>query len=275
MSLLSSINRQRREIRALGLGFVLSQIGIFKKNKLLTFRMGNGLVTCRRNTSDSETFRQVFLRKSYNIERFIQCKALFRYYHNLLESGYTPLIIDCGANIGAASLYLNQLFPKATIFAIEPLKENFEILKLNTGSIAQIIPLLSAVSNIPSVLNIYLPNGEQMWGARTSTVPLDSVAKTESINAFSIIQIVAMAAPNAKILIVKIDIEGFERELFASNTGWLDDSAAVFVETHDWMLPFQANSKSLLQAISARSFDTLINDENLFFLNIEKLRAYG
>jgi FkbM family methyltransferase len=40
-------------------------------------------------------------------------------------------IIDAGANIGLASVYFSQRFVNSTIVAIEPSKENFEILSKN------------------------------------------------------------------------------------------------------------------------------------------------
>ena len=42
------------------------------------------------------------------------------------------LILDVGANIGASTVKFALLFPKATIFAIEPMRRNFELLKRNT-----------------------------------------------------------------------------------------------------------------------------------------------
>jgi len=64
--------------------------------------------------------------------------------------------------------------------------------------------------------------------------------------------------------IIKIDIEGFERELFAANTGWIDRFYLMAVELHDWMLPSQANSCAFLRAVSHFDRDFLFRGENVF-----------
>lgn len=47
-------------------------------------------------------------------------------------------IIDIGANIGIATVYMKTLFPKAKIISIEPDVQNFECLKKNTFFIQDI-----------------------------------------------------------------------------------------------------------------------------------------
>lgn len=41
-------------------------------------------------------------------------------------------------------------------------------------------------------------------------------------------------------LIVKLDIEGAQAQLFSSNTDWVDGSTLIpFLELDDWLLPWQ------------------------------------
>ena len=42
---------------------------------------------------------------------------------------------------------------------------------------------------------------------------------------------------NYKLFIVKVDIEGFEQNLFLSNTNWIDNCMLIIIELHDWMIP--------------------------------------
>jgi hypothetical protein len=67
---------------------------------------------------------------------------------------------------------------------------------------------------------------------------------------------------------VKIDIEGFESDVFASNTEWLDDVTVVLVEPHDWMLPGQGSSRTMQVAMAARPFEMLISGENLIYVRL-------
>ena len=64
--------------------------------------------------------------------------------------------------------------------------------------------------------------------------------------------------------IVKIDIEGFEAELFSRNLEWLDRFYVLIIELHDWMLPRQRSSQSFLRAIGALDRDFLYAGENVF-----------
>lgn len=47
----------------------------------------------------------------------------------------SPIIIDCGANIGLSIVYFKQLYPQARIIAFEPDEEVFDYLKFNVKSL--------------------------------------------------------------------------------------------------------------------------------------------
>jgi FkbM family methyltransferase len=60
-------------------------------------------------------YREVFVRQPY-------------YFHSKSES---PVILDCGANIGMASLYFKWLYPKARLQSFEPDPATFQLLQKN------------------------------------------------------------------------------------------------------------------------------------------------
>ena len=80
------------------------------------------------------------------------------------------------------------------------------------------------------------------------------------------IQDALAAVPNGVPFVTKIDIEGFESDLFASNLDWIDDMVMVLIEPHDWMVPGQFSSHSFQQAMGARRFELFINGENLIYV---------
>ena len=49
--------------------------------------------------------------------------------------------------------------------------------------------------------------------------------------------------------LIKIDIEGHEKDLFESNIEWFDKFQIVIIEIHDWMLPGESISKGYLNSI--------------------------
>jgi FkbM family methyltransferase len=62
-------------------------------------------------------YREIFVRQHY-------------YFRANTES---PLILDCGANLGLATLYFKWLYPKARIEAFEPDPTTFAVLKRNVA----------------------------------------------------------------------------------------------------------------------------------------------
>jgi hypothetical protein len=67
--------------------------------------------------------------------------------------------------------------------------------------------------------------------------------------------------------IVKIDIEGFERELFSKNTDWVDRFAVLIIELHDWMLPKERSSGNFLSTIAKLDRDFVYVGENVFSIS--------
>src|SRR5579883_1485462 len=58
-------------------------------------------------------------------------KVLFKQEYRLPFDLAPRVIVDAGANIGAASLYFATRFPEATILALEPEQSNFQLLRKN------------------------------------------------------------------------------------------------------------------------------------------------
>ena len=107
-----------RVFKYLGL-FQILRFYTLKKNKISQFKIRNykNKFFLRGATSDSWVFDMNIIREEYKV--FMP-----------IESPKT--ILDAGANIGTASRFFSNQFPKAEIIAIEPDSENYEILIKNT-----------------------------------------------------------------------------------------------------------------------------------------------
>jgi tRNA G46 methylase TrmB len=88
-------------------------------------------VLLRKNTTDIPTFNEVFYWGEY---AFDIPKA-------------PETIVDCGANIGLASVYFANRFPNAKIIAIEPEQSNFEMLQKNAAPYPNITCLQYGIWN--------------------------------------------------------------------------------------------------------------------------------
>ena len=101
---------------------------------------------------------------------------------------------------------------------------------------------------------------------KTGSVPYRIEAskdgKTEIISVNTLLN--DFASETYTPFIIKIDIEGFEKNLFLENTDWIDKFALLIIELHDWMLPGAANSSSFLNAIAHLNRDFIYRGENIF-----------
>src|SRR5262245_22787707 len=85
-------------------------------------------VWLRPATTDWVVMEEVFMNHSYGFARWPDHdRAIREYYDGALQRGQTPVIIDCGAHIGLATLWFAQQYPAARIFSVEPARSNFEI----------------------------------------------------------------------------------------------------------------------------------------------------
>lgn len=219
-----------------------------------------GRLVYRPGGSDLHTFWQVFKNKEYDFSGVPQHKTVDRAYDAALAVGKTPVIIDAGANIGAASVWFSHRFPEARVIAIEPDPDNARICRMNAESRG--VEVVEAAIGAQGG-SVSLVHEDESWGIRTipgGDIPVVTVPE------------LVARVPNPALLLVKVDIEGFESDLFSAATDWVNQATALFVEPHDWMLPGQGSSHSFRSAIGPE-FDMLIAGENLLYIRNENQAA--
>lgn len=222
-----------------------------------------GRVWVREGTSDYAVLEQIFLTEEFNISTAPQFAWIRSAYDRMLAAGETPMVVDCGANIGLSALYFALHLPKARIVGIEPARDNVELARKNTANNPLIEIVEAAVHDQVAALELVDPEAEkfayrvQEASARTATmveaVTIDALMKRHAAK---------------RNLIVKVDIEGGEEALFRSNTGWLDQTDLLIVETHDWLFPGKGTSRTLFSAISGRKFEVIQKGEYISFFFI-------
>ena len=167
----------------------------------------------RNESSDINVFGQVIYEKEYE----------FKYRVN------PSVIVDCGANIGMATIFFKNKFPEATIISVEPEPSNFKLLQKNTEQYPNVHCLNYGIWNRSTHLKI-TNNTRGNWGF---TVEEADKEANDTIQAISIDEIMKRYQLD-HIDILKIDIEGSERKLFESNTGkWLPFVKVIVIEFHD------------------------------------------
>jgi len=199
----------------------------------------------RNNFSDRYTFNQVFVDDQYRI-----------------EFPFTPkTILDGGANIGLSSAYFAHKYPGAQIVAVEPSAQNFEVLQKNTAAFPQVKGFNKGIWNKEVFLHI-INKGEN----DNAFMVEETTADTKDALAAISIESVMLAEGWETIDLLKLDIEGSEKEVFEENYDyWLPRTKAIVIELHDHMRP--GASKALFKAISQYNFSFSMQHENLIFVN--------
>lgn len=261
MALWTQIANNFVDLRKLGPRVLFRHIARLQGRKAVAVAVrGVGPIYIRPGGSDTATLRQVFAFGDYDV-RFnpvvfgrLKCR-----YDAILAAGRIPVIVDAGANIGAATLWFRMLWPSACIVSIEPERENALILHKNVDNRENVIVLEAAVGARPGAVTI--ASGTTGWGAQT-------VRSETGIPVITIAEAVANVQ-ESQLFIVKVDIEGFEDELFEENTDWIGDAAMVIIEPHDWMFPGRHTSRSFQRAMAAHPFELFLSRENLLYVRMD------
>jgi FkbM family methyltransferase len=144
--------------------------------------------------------------------------------------------VDAGANTGLASIFFSNKFPEARIIAIEPEASNYEMLKMNVAPYRNIITMNAALWGKNEEINVVDP-GLGKWGFMTidndnkEKVVGDMCHKVQGITIDKLMEDLGIE----RIDILKIDIEGAEKEVFEVSSSWIDRVDAIIVELHERM----------------------------------------
>jgi len=191
----------------------------------------------RPKTKDLSVFLQVFHDGEYEF-----------------ELGNPETIVDAGAHIGLTSLLLSNRYPSAQILAIEPEDSNYALLERNTADYANIKTLKAGLWSHKTNLRIENPEAD------TWMFQVREVENKSGLPAFGVKDIIDMLDTEV-IDVLKLDIEGAEREVFQSSTEWIDKVNMIIVETHDRYRT--GCTEALEQAIAGKQFTRSKIGENI------------
>jgi FkbM family methyltransferase len=221
----------------------LSKVGIVPSVKIFLARYLPGTwqiqprgysfpIEIRGQTSDTKLFFDVILHEEYPVPDF-----------------QPSLIVDAGANIGLFSIYYATRFPNTPIIAIEPETGNFEILSRNTTYFPNVVCIRKGLWSEATRMKISNPDSEK-WSFELETDP------TGDIETISMNELLTGSVDSPPQALVKIDIEGADRDVFARNIEWLDQTRALYIEVHgSW--------RQLFKALEPFNYEVVTMRENL------------
>jgi FkbM family methyltransferase len=233
-------------LRAFGLSglFIYLQLKLNQTNRIKLPSIAFP-ISMRPTATDRITLKEIFIRREYDLK--------------LPETFSVNVIVDAGANIGFTSIFFINQFPNARIFSIEPDDENFEYLKKNVFPYKTITPLKNALWNKKEDITII----DRGYGKRG--IMIGKEEGTHTLKAISVSDLMREHTLDS-IDILKMDIEGSEKEVFSENyEPWLSKTKCIVVELHDRMK--KGCSKAVFTALSKYDFSLSIQGENLVFIN--------
>lgn len=134
------------------------------------------------------------------------------------------LVVDAGANIGLASVWFARRFPDATVVALELEPENAALLARNVAALPNVVPLHAALRPDNRPVAAVGDDGEWAYVAQPGGT-IQSVTPAELI------------AQHGPIDILKLDIEGGERDLLADSGDWIAQVRTIVAELHPRAAP--------------------------------------
>jgi FkbM family methyltransferase len=245
------VEQLRKVIDTLGVGPTTATYVAFKLGNRLGVPRGPALpmrnklakfaVHCRAGTSDVDVFGQIFVHREY------------RCLDHLSNPG---LIIDCGANVGYSSAYFLTRFPGAFVIAVEPDAGNFAVLEKNLRPFeGRYRAVNSAVWSRPAPL---VMSEETFADGRewARTVREARPGERPAMTATDVGTLLAESGYD-RISLLKVDIEGGEREVFGEGAHpWLDMVDNMVIELHG-----EECAAIFHRAIDGSDFDVSLCDE--------------
>jgi len=167
----------------------------------------------RARSSDAFVFRQHFL-------------------HAELDAGLpmaADVLVDAGANVGYAALFLARRFPAARVICVEVDSGNLALLARNVAGYPNIDVVPGGIWSHTTRLAIENPEGEA-FAFRVTERP------DGPIGAHGVDDLMRERGL-ARIDVLKLDVEGAEVEVFSSALKWIDRVDTILVEAHESLRP--------------------------------------
>lgn len=202
-----------------------------------------GAVMLRAGGSDIEVFKKIF----------------FDHEYRLPFDKRPGTILDLGANTGLASLYFRLHFPEAQIVAVEPDPDNFAMMQRHLGGLQGVVLVKAAVWSHDGEIVLTDP-GVGSWGLRVEEEPLAAGSACRQVPAVSMITLLGQF-PGGRVDLLKMDVEGAEKQVFESSSAWIQNIDAIAIELHDRYKP--GCSRAFFTAVQSLPCEQVIG-ENYF-----------
>ena len=179
----------------------------------------------RRNRGDIQGIREIYIDEIYR-----------------LPDGAAPTsLVDFGANIGIATVWLSRRYDLTSSLSVEPVPQNFALLERNLAA--------NHLSGATLQAAVGATNGTVMFDGTQETNMGRMGAGTLEVSLKEVNELVASLDFSPSLL--KVDIEGAERDLFVTmKPHWAQAFSLIVIEVH----PEHVDPSALEAAIITEGF---------------------
>jgi FkbM family methyltransferase len=207
---------------------------------------------------------------NYSDLRFLFEEVFYKNEYFIKINSEKPIIFDCGANIGFATIFLKWVYPDSEIYSFEPDKKTFDLLSKNVGqnNLKNVHLFNCAVSNFDGQIDFYndVDNpGSLLMSTKPERTSMN-VAQVKSISISSF-----MTSHNIESLdLLKIDIEGSEKEVVEDleKSRLIERVSKVILEYHHHIDGQRSELGYFLKIFEANNFNYQL-DTNCFPIGVE------
>jgi FkbM family methyltransferase len=186
------------------------------------------------------------------------------------------VIVDAGAYTGLSTAFFALRYPDAKIIAIEPDETNFQLLLRNTAGLPNVHAIQAALWAESGSVSLSDP-GFGPWGLRlaesaASATDVASAARAEPVRALTMDEVLREFQLDT-VDLLKVDIEGSEKELFSAADSWIGRVDAICLELHDRFRP--GCSEAFYGAVADFHTEFRLGEDVLVLRDESRLRPVG
>jgi FkbM family methyltransferase len=210
--------RDRLTLAAAGLEFHLSNLmnrpPASRATRYQIRLAGIRNIQLRRRSGDFFIFHEIFTNRYYKLPDGLAAPA-------------PTVIVDLGANIGLATLFLADRFRGARHVCVEPNPANVAVLRANGSFLGERLTIVEGAASARSGEARF---ADSNWSGGGHLV--ENGASSRAVRCVTVDEILSTFGLEA-IDILKVNIEGAEKEMFSRAPAWLSKVGCIMIELHN------------------------------------------
>jgi FkbM family methyltransferase len=179
-----------------------------------------GRIHLRESSMDLDLARLVLVDRAYDLPCSDEGEArLNGRYREILTAGRRPAILNAGGYIGLSALWFARHWPDAEVISVEPDPGNLKLLRRNLNGRPRHTIVEAALGSASGKVALSADSDPCMVQTERSSDGVKLITVEDALS----------HVPGSEPFICNIDIEGFEEDLFAANTAWIDKFALIII----------------------------------------------